>query len=172
MLKISLIQADITALDVDAVVNAANNNLLRGGGLCGEIYEAAGPELEGACRQIGYCETGSAVVTPGYKLKARHIIHAVGPRYFLNPDQSPSLLESAYRACLRRASELKIKSLALPCLSTGVYGYPLFPAAKIAVRTIQSEVRDLTLESVVFCCSDDETYQIYSRLLSSSPIHL
>lgn len=172
MLKISLVQADITALEVDAVVNAANNNLLRGGGLCGAIYEAAGPELDGACREIGYCDTGSAVVTPGFRLKARHIIHAVGPRYFLNPEESPSLLESAYRNCLKRAHELKIKSLALPCLSTGIYGYPLFPAAKIAVRTVQSEALQSPLEAIIFCCFDDETYQIYNRLLSSSPIHL
>lgn len=156
---------DITALEVDAVVNAANNNLLRGDGLCGAIFEAAGPDLEPACLLLRYCETGSAVSTPGYKLKALHIIHAVGPRYFLNPEASPTLLQNAYLSCLKEAKKLNARRIALPCLSTGVYGYPIFPAAKIAVKTIQGYLSDPDLDEIIFCCPDEEAFLIYKRLL-------
>ncbi len=168
MAKISLHHGDITTLEVDAVVNAANNNLLRGQGLCGAIFEAAGPELEAACRALKYCETGDAVATAGYQLKARHIIHAVGPRYFLNPDESPSLLESAYLNCIKAAKKLQARRIALPCISTGIYGYPKFPAAKIAVKVAQGHLNDQDIEEIIFCCYDEESHSIYKRLLAQN----
>lgn len=166
MAKITLTLGDITTLEVDAVVNAANNNLLRGGGVCGAIFEAAGPELEGACRAHKYCETGRAVSTPGFRLKARYIIHAVGPRYFLNPEEAPLLLESAYVSCLKEAKRIKARRIAFPCISTGIFGYPVFPAAKIAVKTAQGFLNDSDLDEMIFCCFDEECFLIYTRLLA------
>lgn len=133
---LELVQGDITKQDVDAIVNAANSSLLGGGGVDGAIHRAAGPELLAECRTLGGCETGSAKITRGYKLKARHVIHAVGPVYHDGKHGEAVLLASAYRTCLELASQNKCASIAFPAISTGIYGYPMEDAARIAFRTI------------------------------------
>lgn len=133
---LELVQGDITRQEVDAIVNAANSSLLGGGGVDGAIHRAAGHELLEECRTRGGCETGSAKITRGYKLKARHVIHAVGPVYRDGAHGEPGLLASAYRTCLELASQNNCASVAFPAISTGVYGYPMEDAARIAFRTI------------------------------------
>ncbi|HEY3228998.1 MAG TPA: O-acetyl-ADP-ribose deacetylase [Roseiflexaceae bacterium] len=133
---LDLIQGDIVAQDVDAIVNAANSSLLGGGGVDGAIHHAAGPELIAECRTIGGCPTGEARITRGYRLKARYIIHTVGPVFHGQP-RDAELLASAYRSSLQLASRHDIKTLAFPSISTGIYGYPLDEAAPIALRTVK-----------------------------------
>jgi O-acetyl-ADP-ribose deacetylase (regulator of RNase III) len=132
---IELMQGDIVDQDVDAIVNAANSTLLGGGGVDGAIHRAAGPELLMECRSINGCPTGEARITQGYRLKARHVIHTVGPVYHGRP-RDAELLESAYRSSLQLASQHGIKTIAFPSISTGAYGYPLEEAAPIALRTV------------------------------------
>src|SRR5947209_15740720 len=132
---IDTVQADITRLPVDAVVNAANVQLLRGGGVCGAIFSAAGPELDAACTELGGCPTGDAKATPGFRLPARWIIHAVGPVWRGGDSGEPELLASAYRRSLAVADEISARSVAFPAISTGIYGYPLDAATAIAVRS-------------------------------------
>jgi O-acetyl-ADP-ribose deacetylase len=133
---LELVQGDITTQDVDAIVNAANESLLGGGGVDGAIHRAAGPSLLADCRALGGCETGSAKITRGYYLLARHVFHAVGPRYRDGKHGEPALLASAYRVSLQLASQNACASIAFPAISTGIYGYPLEEAARIALRTI------------------------------------
>ncbi len=138
---LELVEGDITKQDVDAIVNAANSSLLGGGGVDGAIHRAAGAQLLEECRTLGGCATGSAKITRGYRLKARHVIHAVGPVYHDGKHNEPTLLAGAYRTCLELASQNNCASVAFPAISTGVYGYPMEDAARIAFRTIIDYVR-------------------------------
>ena len=160
---LELVEGDITKQDVDAIVNAANSSLLGGGGVDGAIHRAAGPQLLEECRTLGVCETGSAKITRGYKLKARHVIHAVGPVYRDGKHGEPALLASAYRTCLELASQNKCTSVAFPAISTGVYGYPMEDAARIAFRTIVDYLEqhpEITLvRYVLFGARAFETHQ-------------
>jgi O-acetyl-ADP-ribose deacetylase (regulator of RNase III) len=159
---LAAIQADITTLAIDAIVNAANAQLVRGGGVDGAIHRAAGPELIAACRVIGGCPTGSAVITPGFRLQARFVIHAVGPRWQGGDQGEPDLLASAYRASFARARENGCTSIAFPAISTGIYGYPLEPATRIAVAVAEDHKRDL---AITFACFDAATLAVYLRVL-------
>jgi O-acetyl-ADP-ribose deacetylase (regulator of RNase III) len=156
------VQGDITAERVDAIVNAANSSLARGGGVCGAIFAAAGPELDAACRALGGCPTGDAVVTPGFDLPARWIVHAVGP-VWRNGGDEPALLASAYRRSLEVAAAAGATSIAFPAISTGIYGYPLRPATEIAVRTVGDA--DTSIEQVRFVCFDAPTLAVYQSVL-------
>ena len=162
-------RVDITQLACDAIVNAANETLLGGGGVDGAIHRAAGPELLAECRALGGCPTGSARLTGGYGLPARHIIHTVGPLWADGHAGEPELLASCYRACLTIAHDRGLHSLAFPAISCGVYGYPFAAAAKIAVREVQSGLdRNPQLQSVVFACFGAEMLKIYQTLLASA----
>ena len=157
---------DITQLEVDAVVNAANSSLLGGGGVDGAIHRAAGPELLRECRSLGGCETGHAKLTRGYNLKAGHVIHTVGPVWRTGVDGEPQQLESCYRSSLRIAKQQRFSSIAFPCISTGIYGYPSELASKIAVDVVLSETAGASsLDCVVFCCFSEEDYDLYVRRL-------
>jgi O-acetyl-ADP-ribose deacetylase (regulator of RNase III) len=151
---LDIVVADITTLDVDAIVNAANRSLLGGGGVDGAIHRAAGPELLEECRTLGGCETGSAKITRGYKLTARYVIHAVGPVWHGGGHREEELLAGCYRTALDLAAKHKLKSIAFPAISTGIYRFPADLAARIAVGTVAGEIaahpRGIT--RVTFCC--------------------
>jgi O-acetyl-ADP-ribose deacetylase (regulator of RNase III) len=150
---IAIIEADITTLDVDAIVNAANTLLLGGGGVDGAIHRAAGPELLAECRTLGGCETGKARITAGYRLKARHVIHAVGPVWSGGNSGEDELLASAYRSSLNLARRHKLASIAFPAISTGVYGFPADRAARIAVGAVANHIAaNSHLDQVIFAC--------------------
>ena len=140
--KISAQLVDITTLAIDAIVNAANEELTPGGGVCGAIHRAAGPELASACRELGFCPTGEARITPGFKLPARFVIHAVGPIWRGGSAGEAEQLAAVYRAALELAQEHGLKSIAFPAISTGIYGYPLEAATNIAVSTIRAATVD------------------------------
>ena len=164
---LSVDKGDITRLQVDAIVNAANSSLLGGGGVDGAIHRAAGRELLEECRTLHGCETGDAKITKGYKLPAKYVIHTVGPVYSGSPDDE-RLLASCYRRSLDLAKENGIHSIAFPAISTGVYGYPKREAANIAYRTISEWISghsDYDLK-VIFSCFDGETAAIYEGLIS------
>lgn len=164
--RIELIQTDITRLEVDAIVNAANNELLPGGGVCGAIFRAAGPALAEACGQIGWCETGHAVLTSAGNLKARYVIHAVGPLWQGGAHREEQLLESTYRNSLKLAAAHQLRSVAFPNISTGIYGYPKEAAAAAAIRTVTDFLEyNQFPEKVIFCCFDKENLDIYRKLL-------
>ena len=160
---IELVQGDIVQQDVDAIVTAANTWLQGGGGVDGAIHRAAGDELQAACDRLGGCDTGDAKITPGFRLKARHIIHAVGPVYRGKP-QDAELLASAYRRSLEVASQHSIHSIAFPAISTGIYSYPLAEAAEIALNTVSDYVRDHPeIELVRFVLWTDEAMRAFAE---------
>jgi O-acetyl-ADP-ribose deacetylase len=164
--RIELIQGDITHQDVAAVVNAANNSLLGGGGVDGAIHRAAGPELLEECRQIGGCPTGEARVTRGYNLKAEWVIHTVGPVWKGGNQNEDRLLASCYRNCLDLAKDLTLDSIAFPSISTGVYRFPVERAAGIAFREISDFLQQNVMpEKVVIVCFDESTYRHYLNIL-------
>jgi O-acetyl-ADP-ribose deacetylase (regulator of RNase III) len=162
-MRIEAVQGDITQEDVDAIVNAANQSLLGGGGVDGAIHRAAGPELLEACRELGGCATGDAKATPGFGLPARWVIHAVGPRYRGGGAGEAELLASSYRRALEVADELGARSVAFPAISTGIYGYPPEEAAETAIRTLRSTPTSVELVRLV--AFDEQTYRLYQRLL-------
>ncbi len=164
--KIELYKGDITKLAVDAIVNAANNSLLGGGGVDGAIHRAAGPELLEYNRKLGGCETGQAKITPGFKLPAKFIIHTVGPVWRGGNQNEENLLASCYRSSLKLAVENKIKTIAFPAISTGVYAFPLERATRIAVKTVSDfPGKDSSIEKVIFVCFDDKTFETYKKTL-------
>jgi O-acetyl-ADP-ribose deacetylase (regulator of RNase III) len=162
--SLELAVGDITALDVDAVVNAANAGLLGGGGVDGAIHAAGGPELLEACSRIGGCPTGQAVLTPGFSLRARYVIHAVGPIWRGGGQGEGALLASCYRRSLELAAGAGATSVAFPCISTGAYRFPADQAAAIALETVAAEVpRFPDLKRVVFCCYAERDAALYRR---------
>jgi len=165
-MRITPVRGDITAEEVDAVVNAANQALAGGGGVDGAIHRAAGHrQLQEACQALGGCDTGDAKATPGFGLKARWIIHAVGPRWRGGDKREPEALASCYRRSLEVADELGAKSVAFPAISTGIYGYPPEQAAKIAVETVRSTPTEVELVRLV--AFDEATHRLYVELLST-----
>jgi O-acetyl-ADP-ribose deacetylase (regulator of RNase III) len=162
--KLEARQADIVTLKVDAIVNAANTSLLGGGGVDGAIHRAAGPELLAECRTLGGCETGSAKITRGYKLPAKHVIHTPGPVWNGGARNEPQLLASCYRKSLELALERGARTVAFPAISCGIYGYPLEQAVQIAVReTAAFADQHPELEKIVFACFDRNTLEIYQQ---------
>ncbi len=165
--RLEIIEADITTLDVDAIVNAANTSLLGGGGVDGAIHRAAGKELLAECRTLHGCRTGEAKITKGYNLKARHVIHTVGPVYSDGQHGEPELLAACYRNSLMLAVKNGLKTIAFPLISTGVYGYPLEEAAPIALREIKIFLEEYPdFERVIVTCFSRKAYDLYMRLVA------
>lgn len=166
MTRISLHRGDITQLKVDAIVNAANQTLLGGGGVDGAIHRAAGPELLKECRTLNGCETGDAKITQGYKLPVKFVIHTVGPVYCNGRNNEAEKLASCYRRSLEIAEIHQVKSIAFPNISTGVYGYPKEEAAQIAIQTVRHFAEKKNqIDEVIFCVFDEENYLLYQQLL-------
>lgn len=164
--KIEIWQGDITELEVDAIVNAANKSLLGGGGVDGAIHRAAGPKLKEECKTLNGAETGEAKITKGYKLPSSHVIHTVGPVYNDGEHGEVQKLEQCYQNSLDVAAGNDIKSIAFPAISTGIYHYPLQEAAKIAVKTVKEKLKEHTsIEKVIFVVFDEDTYAVYEKEL-------
>ncbi len=155
-MSIKALKADITKLQTDAIVNAANSTLLGGGGVDGAIHTAAGPELLAECRTLGGCETGQAKITRGYRLPAKYVIHTVGPVWHGGEHGEPQLLADAYKNSLKLAAGHKLKSIAFPAISTGVYGYPKDEAAHIAVDTVREFLKEYDMEVILTAFSDSD----------------
>lgn len=165
---LEIFQGDITTLDVDAIVNAANDRLAPGGGVCGAIHKAAGPELARACRALGGCPTGEARITPGFDLTARHVIHAVGPVWQGGEAGEAGLLESAYRSTLELAKAEGLASIAFPAISTGIYGFPLARATQIAVAACRAHLEgETSVRRIVFAVFGAEAEAAYRRALDA-----
>lgn len=170
MSRIKLIQGDITKLQVDAIVNAANSSLLGGGGVDGAIHRAGGPQILEECKQIrnrqGGCKTGEAVITSGGNLKAKYIIHTVGPVWTGGHNNEEQLLGNAYRNSLQLAVTRNISTIAFPNISTGIYGFPKRRAAEVAIETVRQFLQvNESIREVIFCCFDEENTSLYQQLL-------
>lgn len=166
--RMTVVQGDITRLEVDAIVNAANESLLGGGGVDGAIHRASGPQLLAECRTLGGCPTGLAKITAGYRLPSRHVIHTVGPVYRDGTRGEPLLLASCYRESLRLAEEHQLANIAFPCISTGVYGYPKVEACQIAVQTVSEWLSTHAFpQTVTFCCFSEEDAALYRERLKT-----
>jgi O-acetyl-ADP-ribose deacetylase (regulator of RNase III) len=169
--RISLLQGDITKLEVDAIVNAANSSLMGGGGVDGAIHRAGGPAILEECREIiarlGRCETGKAVITSGGNLPAKYVIHTVGPVWHGGGNNEANLLENAYLNSLKLAIENGVETIAFPNISTGIYGFPKEKAAEIAVKTVTEFLSENEqIKTVYFVCFDQENYELYSQLMA------
>lgn len=164
--RLRVARGDITKLAVDAIVNAANEELRPGGGVDGAIRRAAGPELNEACRRLGGCPTGEARITPGFRLPAKYVIHTVGPIYQDGSQNEAELLRSCYLNSLRLAEQYQLRSIAFPCISTGVYRYPKAEACAIAIEATRDWLREHDLPAeVIFCCFEEEDYRLYQQYL-------
>ena len=166
--RVEVVKTDITRLDVDAIVNAANTSLLGGGGVDGAIHRAAGPELLAECETLGGCATGEAKITRGHRLKAKWVIHAVGPVWHGGGHGEGEKLAGCYRTAFRLAREHGVKTIAFPAISCGIYGYPIPDAVAIAVRETRAELeRNKEIEKVVFACFGDDVYRAYEKAVEA-----
>jgi len=171
--KILLKKDDITSLKVDVIVNSANESLLSGSGLCGLIHKKAGPGLEKECLEKSPCKTGESIITKAYNLKFKYIIHTVGPKYYLSTGKEKESLENCYKSILDLAVKYKIKSIAIPSISTGIYKYPIKDASDIAISTVKEFLnnnRDIDLEELIFCVYSDNDFDVYKTCLDLNKI--
>ncbi|TQV72244.1 O-acetyl-ADP-ribose deacetylase [Aliikangiella marina] len=164
-MSIEIINGDITALEVDAIVNAANRSLCGGGGVDGAIHRAAGPELLAECRTLGGCDTGAAKITQGYQLAAKYIIHAVGPVWYGGNKNEEELLRACYRACLELAKDYQVETIAFPAISCGSYRFPIEKACEIAIEVIKDHLLEERNLKVLLVCFEDKISRTYSRIL-------
>lgn len=165
-MKLLAIHADITRIEADVIVNAANQYLRGGGGVDGAIHKAAGPELMAECRQLGGCAVGDAKLTNAYKISAKYIIHAVGPRWSGGQKNEPELLASCYRRCIELASSANATSIVFPSISTGIFRFPIDKAATIAIETVRSSMTEASsLKQIIFCCFSEADFNIYQSAI-------